>query len=189
MEIVNFGHFKLTSTSGIHFFVNDEGQDWYDLRRGLTTWDEQGDFLTAIYGAWAMVDPVTLKVTNVEQDPSRMVPNDKIVLGIDAEPDDVAEGSIFQNGSFVAAPPQPLPLLPITKRQLRLTLIRNGISLSSVEAAIAAMPEGLPKEEARIEWADTGEFNRTHPTLLLVAGALGLTEAQVDAMWREAMTV
>ncbi|WP_284765077.1 hypothetical protein [Agrobacterium sp. CFBP2214] len=109
MEIVNFGHFKLTSTTGIQFFTNEDGQDWYDLRRGLTTWDEQGNFLTAIYGAWAMVDPVSLRVTNVEQDPSRMVPNDKIVLGIDADHEAISEGMIYQNGALQAAPVEPIP--------------------------------------------------------------------------------
>lgn len=79
------------------------------------------------------------------------------------------------------------PSLPITRRQLRLTLVRNGISLDGVEAAIAAMPDGLEKEEAQIEWADASTFNREHPTLLLIAAALGLTEAQVDAMWAEAV--
>lgn len=186
MEIVNFGHFKLTSTTGIQFFANEDGQDWYDLRRGLTTWDEQGNFLTAIYGAWAMVDPVTLRVTNVEQDPSRMVPNDKIVLGIDADAGDIAEGLLYQSGVLVAAPPEPAVFPPITRRQLRLTLVRNGISLAAVDAAIAALPEGLEKEEAQIEWADASEFERTHPTLMLIASSLSLTELQVDTMWRQA---
>lgn len=76
---------------------------------------------------------------------------------------------------------------PVTKRQLRLTLVRNGISLATVDAAIASMPEGIEKQEAQIEWADASTFNRNHPTLLLIASALGLTEAQVDAMWREAV--
>lgn len=94
--------------------------------------------------------------------------------------DDAPEVIAFLN------PPEVLP--PITKRQLRLTLVRNGIALSTVETAIASMPEGLPKEEARIEWADASTFNRNHPTLLLIAVVLGLTEEQVDAMWREAVT-
>ena len=94
--------------------------------------------------------------------------------------DDNPEVVVFLN------PPEVLS--PITKRQLRLTLVRNGISLETVEAAIASMPEGLEKEEAKIEWADASTFNRNHPTLLLIAAALGLTEAQVDAMWREAVT-
>ncbi len=186
MEIVNFGHFKPTSTTGIMFFANEEGQDWYDLRRSLTTWDERGNFLTAIYGAWAVVDPVSHKVQNVEYDPSRIVPMDKIVLGVDAEPEDIAEGMIYQDGSFVVPPIEPAPFTPVTKRQLRLTLVRNGISLATVESAIAAMPEGLAKEEAQIEWNDASEFYRTHPTLLLVADALNLTAQQVDTMWRQA---
>ena len=186
MEIVNFGHFKLTSTSGIMFFTNEDGRDWYETRRGLTTWDEQGNFLTAIYGAWAMVDPTTLAITNVEQDPSRMVPNDRIVLGIDADHEDILEGMLYQGGVLVAGPPEPEIFRNISARQLRLTLVRSGITIASVENAIAAMPEGLPKEEAKIEWASTGDFERSHPTLLLIAAALGLTETQVDAMWRQA---
>lgn len=85
------------------------------------------------------------------------------------------------------APEVPEVFEPITRRQLRLTLVRNGISLAGVEAMIASMPEGLPKEEAQIEWADASTFSRNHPTLLLIASALGLTEEQVDAMWREAI--
>lgn len=77
---------------------------------------------------------------------------------------------------------------PITRRQLRLTLVRNGISLAAVDAAIASMPDGIEKQEAQIEWADASTFNRDHPTLLLIASGLGLTEAQIDAMWAEAVT-
>ncbi|NTE81625.1 hypothetical protein G6M12_08665 [Agrobacterium tumefaciens] len=75
----------------------------------------------------------------------------------------------------------------VTRRQLRLTLVRNGISLAAVDNAIAAMPEGLQKEEAQIEWADAGSFSRTHPTLVMIANQLGLTELEIDAMWLEAL--
>lgn len=92
------------------------------------------------------------------------------------------------NPAFEPTPEEKRELMPvITKRQLRLTLVRNGISLGQVEAAIAAMPEGLQKQEAEIEWADASEFRRLHPTLLLVAQALNLSEEQVDAMWEEAV--
>lgn len=96
----------------------------------------------------------------------------------------------FIDGQVVeyTPPVEPVPPPPITKRQLRLTLVRNGISLASVDAAIASMPDGLAKEEAQIEWADASTFNRNHPTLLLTASALGLTQVQIDAMWAEAVT-
>ncbi|HBT70052.1 MAG TPA: hypothetical protein DEB63_19680 [Agrobacterium sp.] len=106
----------------------------------------------------------------------------------------IAEWEFDEEGNRVntippyVAPEVPEVFEPITRRQLRLTLVRKGISLAGVEAAIASMPEGLQKEEAQIEWADASTFNRNHPTLLLIAAALGLTEAQVDAMWREAVT-
>lgn len=88
---------------------------------------------------------------------------------------------------YVEPEPAPVPLLPVTRRQLRLTLVRNGISLGAVEALIAGMPEGLQKDEAQIEWQDAQTFDRQHPTLLLIAQALGLTPEAVDAMWLDAM--
>jgi len=101
---------------------------------------------------------------------------------------DPALNEWVSNPAFEPTPEEKRELMPvITKRQLRLTLVRNGISLAQVEAAIAAMPEGLPKQEAEIEWADASEFRRLHPTLLLVAQALNLSEEQVDAMWEEAV--
>jgi len=77
----------------------------------------------------------------------------------------------------------------ITKSQLRLTLVRNGISLEIVEAIIAAMPDGLEKQEAQIEWQDASEFNRMHPTLLMVGVALNLAFEQVDVMWEYALMI
>jgi len=107
MQITNFGHFKLVSTSGIMLFENEHNQDWYTIRRSLTTEDAQGNFLTAIYGAWAVVDPSNAIITNVEHDPSRLVPNNRIVLGIDADPSDIVERSLFKDGKISAAPTPP----------------------------------------------------------------------------------
>lgn len=104
--------------------------------------------------------------------------------------------SIAGGFSLVDAPPidedehpeiDPL-IREVTRRQLRLTLVRNGISLATVDSAIAAMEDGLQKEEAQIEWADAGTFSRSHPTLVMIAAQLGLTETQVDTMWLEALS-
>ncbi|MBX8825237.1 hypothetical protein [Ochrobactrum sp. SFR4] len=86
-------------------------------------------------------------------------------------------------------PPEPTPeeqraqMPPISKRQLRLTLVRNGISLSDLDAAILAMGD-----EAIIEWQDASEYRRLHPLLNQVATHLSLTQEQVDAMWQQALT-
>ena len=39
---------------------------------------------------------------------------------------------------------------PVTARQLRLTLVRNGYSLATITAAIDALPDGQEKDEALI---------------------------------------
>lgn len=130
--------------------------------------------------------------TEACSDPEAVIPSDALVI-TDAQHIEFIEnagGRRLVDGEVIEyVPPfvEP-PATPITKRQLRLTLVRNGISLSTVEAAISSMPDGLEKEEAQIEWADASTFNRDHPTLLLIAAALGLTEAQVDAMWAEAVS-
>lgn len=85
-------------------------------------------------------------------------------------------------------PPEPTPeelrelMPPISKRQLRLTLVRNGISLSELDAAIEAMGD-----EAIIEWNDSSEYRRLNPLLNQVADYLQLSQEQVDAMWQQAL--
>ena len=93
---------------------------------------------------------------------------------------------VWSDGEWLPFTPE-IILSPVTRRQLRLTLVREGIALASVEALIEAMPDGLEKEEAKIEWADAQTFNRDHPTLLLIAQALELSSERVDEMWVKAM--
>jgi len=83
-------------------------------------------------------------------------------------------------------PPPPMPVL--TARQLRLGLVLNGISLSSVEAAIDAIEDETDREVARIEWEYATTFERSHPLVNQIGAALGLTPEQIDAMWAEAAT-
>jgi len=113
-----------------------------------------------------------------------------------ASPDDVMDYGrwLFTEASkgvvdpFVApTPEESRTLMPaITRRQLRLTLVRNGISLASVSDAIDAMPEGLDHDEMRIEWDDGTTYERLNPRLNAIASAIGLTQGQVDTMWEEA---
>jgi hypothetical protein len=103
MEIINFGRFApYSGDDGLLRFKNEEGQDWYDIRWSLTEWNpDNGKYLNAIYGAWAMVDPSTMRVTNVEYDPSRLMPGNRIVLGIDADWNTIKPGFLYANGALV----------------------------------------------------------------------------------------
>ena len=76
---------------------------------------------------------------------------------------------------------------PLTARQLRLGLVDGGIMPSQVADTIAALPAGPDKEKAKIEWEYATSFNRTHPLLLTVGAAFGLTDTQIDAMWEAAL--
>ncbi|MEV4609777.1 hypothetical protein MRBLMR1_004876 [Neorhizobium sp. LMR1-1-1.1] len=96
-------------------------------------------------------------------------------------------------GPYVPPPPltdeQRRAAMPnVSARQLRLTLVRNGFSLSSVDAAISGLPEGTQKDEALIEWEYAHEFQRVSPTLNSIASALSISQEQIDGMWSQALS-
>lgn len=75
----------------------------------------------------------------------------------------------------------------LTARQLRLGLLAGGISPATVTATIDAMSAGPDRDAAQIEWEYATTFNRMHPLISTVGGALGRTEEQMDAMWEAAL--
>ena len=86
--------------------------------------------------------------------------------------------------------PEPLPPPPppaaVTRRQLRLWLVRSGFMLAQIEALIDALPEPQ-RTEARIEWQDATQYERGHPLLRQVAGQLLKKEGkELDAALDEA---
>jgi hypothetical protein len=74
----------------------------------------------------------------------------------------------------------------VSARQIRLWLVRHGISLAQVDAAIDAIPDQLQRDSVRVEWDYAPYVERGHPMLIPLAAALGLTETQVDQAFIEA---
>jgi hypothetical protein len=74
----------------------------------------------------------------------------------------------------------------VSARQIRLWLLRHGISLAAVDAAIDAIPDQLQRDSVRVEWDYAPYVERSHPMLVPLAAALGLTEPQVDQAFVEA---
>lgn len=72
----------------------------------------------------------------------------------------------------------------VTMRQARLTLLGAGL-LASVDAAIASLPSPQ-KEAARIEWEYAAEVQRSSGLVPMMAAALGLDDAVLDALFIEA---
>jgi hypothetical protein len=79
------------------------------------------------------------------------------------------------------APPEApqVPYVPqvVTPRQARIALLAAG-HLDAVEAAIAAAPRAV-----QIDWEYAIEIRRDNPVIAAMAATIGLTEAQIDALF------
>ena len=89
---------------------------------------------------------------------------------------------------FVPQPaPDPLEVeragMVVSRFQARAALHLAGL-LPQVEAALA---QADPL--AQIAWADAQEFRRNSPTIAALAGAVGLDDAAIDALFRAARTI
>lgn len=71
----------------------------------------------------------------------------------------------------------------VTPAQAKAAIYDAGL-LPAAEAAVAAAPK-----RAQIFWADATEFTRDSPTLNALATTLGLSSAQVDALFVAAKAI
>lgn len=83
----------------------------------------------------------------------------------------------------------PQPPSTCTPRQLRIALIRSGISLSTIEAQIDAIENPIQKEIARAEWEYALEIKKEHPLVGMIAAVLNLTEQQINDIFVLAVTL
>lgn len=77
----------------------------------------------------------------------------------------------------------PIPVIVpenISARQVRLWLIDNDISLTSVEAAIDTIINEKLREKTRVEWEYAPYIERNHPLIESLGQYLGLTPQQID---------
>lgn len=104
--------------------------------------------------------------------------------------DEVCIGWTHDNDAFIPPPlkePEPQPLGLLSARQFRLGLHVNGL-LASVQGSIDALNEP-ERTAAQIEWEYATQIERDHPLVENLSAQLGLTDQQIDAMWRGAMTL
>ena len=97
--------------------------------------------------------------------------------------DGQSQGKVIEadaNGRPVlGAPAPPAPYIPytVTPFQAKAALLQAGL-LDTVKAAIAAA-----SPIAQLAWSDATEFTRDSPTIAALSAQLGLTSAQVDALF------
>ena len=126
----------------------------------------------------------------------RLERDDAAQTWVAVEDNSVIERFGFTRDDFPDAQPPELPeYVPVadpvpevvTMRQARLALLGAGL-LDQVNTAIASMP-GAEGDAARIEWEYASTVDRHGPTVLALAPALGLTDTQIDELFRQAATL
>ncbi len=87
-------------------------------------------------------------------------------------------------------PPPPEPVVPqsVTMRQARLALLQIG-KLDAVSAALAAIPDPAQRTAAQIEWEYAAVIERNSPLVTSLAAGLGLTAADIDALFEAASRI
>ena len=80
------------------------------------------------------------------------------------------------------APPEPVPSA-VTPFQAKAALLQAGL-LDAAKAGVAAAGP-----LAQLAWAEALEFKRNSPTMLGLARTLGLTNAQIDDLFRAASRI
>lgn len=116
------------------------------------------------------------------------------IINLSRENQEPADGDliriVYENGAAeekqywaYTPPPPPQPTVPasITMRQARLVLFTSGL-MGSVQSAIDSLPSPQ-KEKAQIEWEYSNEVQRHNGFVAALGPALGLTDAQIDALF------
>lgn len=93
------------------------------------------------------------------------------------------------NPDYVWAVTHESPALPtLTRRQFRLALVTNGYKLADIETLIAQIEDDMQRQIIQIEWQDATVFERNNSSLLTMSELMGLSSAQIDALWVQALT-
>lgn len=77
----------------------------------------------------------------------------------------------------------------LSDTQARLGLLSAGVTEDQVQAVIAAIPDAVQRESARIYWDRSLTVQRSHPLVVALAGSLGFSEMQLDQLWAYAATL
>jgi len=151
------------------------------------------------HGPLPVVDPISPE----QPPPAEPPPERRVVAAEAANPDASVVRITLDNGELWAVPADddrlagvtvapfvapPAPLCPLSARQLRIALVRAGISAAMVEAAIGGMP-AAQREKAFVEWEYATEFERAHPLIVQVGASLGIDAPSIDNLWRAAMAL
>lgn len=81
------------------------------------------------------------------------------------------------------------PVPALTRRQFRLALVTHGYNLADIELLIDQTTDAMQRQIIQIEWQDATVFERNSSSLLAMAALLGVSSAQIDTLWSQALTL
>jgi len=90
---------------------------------------------------------------------------------------DLWDGAVFTRPAHVV----PVPAV-VTRRQAKQALALAG-KLALVQPAIDAIADATQRGLIQIEWDDSLNFERTRPSLIMLATGLGLSSADLDNLF------
>ena len=97
-------------------------------------------------------------------------------------------GDEYVGGEFV----RPVIVDPVpesvTRRQAKVALFQAG-RLDEVEAGIEAIADPITKRIAKLDWSEAQEFRRDWPLLNQLAAGMGITDGQLDELFRAAAKI
>ena len=95
------------------------------------------------------------------------------------------------DGETLTPPPPPPPVIPsvVTMAQARKALILGGVSITAVNAAIAAIVDPVERQLAETDWEYSTTVRRDSALVASLAPALGLTDEQIDELFVLAATL
>lgn len=102
-------------------------------------------------------------------------------------PEKPSSEAIWNNGTWII-PAISIPQT-VSARQVRIWLIQNGISLAQVDQAINNIENPITRDITRVEWEYAPYIERSHPMLIPLGDALGLSAQQIDQAFIEANNI
>ena len=79
-------------------------------------------------------------------------------------------------------------LKPLTRRQFKLALLHADLT-ATIEQAIADVADAKLKAVLEIEYSEATEFVRTSDSVAYICNLLELTDAEINAIWENALTL
>jgi hypothetical protein len=100
--------------------------------------------------------------------------------------DSAAIGDLYDGTTFTRppAPPEPIPQV-VSRFQARAALYQAGL-LEQVETVMADPATDML---AKLAWADAQEFKRSSPTIAAFSQQIGLTDEQIDELFKQAAQI